>query len=806
MWRQFIALCIVAVLPTSVLGKTFLGHELQQHTLIVKTDEGDLHFRPINPESVEVSFNKPNVKQLDSFALADSNTSVPFALQANSETLIFSSKELQIVIKKQPFSVAFKKNGKTLLEHESGFFSLDSMRGVRFKLQEQEKLLGGGQRVLGMDRRGQRLKLYNQTFWGYSYEAKALYYSLPGVLSSNKYILVFDNSAKGYLDLGKSDKDVMQLEAVAGRNAYIFVAADDYPELMDNYTKVTGKQPLPPRWALGSFASRFGYHSEEEVRNVVKLYQQQDIPLDAVIIDIYWFGKDVRGHMGSLDWERETFPTGEKMIQDFKADNIKTLLVTEPYFINTSKQWQSAVEEGVLAKNLAGDTRKIDMFFGLGGLIDIFDPKAQDWFWNHYDRLFKQGVAGVWGDLGEPEAHPSDVIHAIGSADEVHNAFGHTWAGMLYNKHLQHYPDDRLFILMRAGFAGSQRYGMLPWTGDVERSWGGLSAQVELSLQMGLLGLAYNHSDLGGFARGDELDTELYIRWLQYGVFQPIYRVHGLETVAPEPVFHDEATKNIVRNYIKLRYQLLPYIYTLSYENSTSGMPMMRPLFFAEPDKLSAMDYKDGYFWGDAFWVNPIDKPNLETKTEYLPEGYWFNFWDDSIKLGGKQFESKVTLEQIPVWVKAGSFVPMAPPHNNTEQYHGEQVIVHYYHHDSVSQAQGQLYQDDGKYRNSLQEQRYSLFQFSAQNNKNALTLEAHKSGNGYQEEPERRQFIWTIHNIQSQPKAVSINGETTQALADQKALSKATTGFWFDPTSQQLNIVSAWNNSTETIRIKVIQ
>jgi len=152
---------------------------------------------------------------------------------------------------------------------------------------------------------------------------------------------------------------------------------------------------------------------------------------------------------------------------------------------------------------------------------------------------------------------------------------------MVFDNQLKMSPDQRPFILMRSGFAGSQRYGMIPWTGDVSRSWGGLKPQVELSLQMSLLGMAYTHSDLGGFAGGEQFDQEMYIRWLQYGVFQPIYRPHAQDNIAPEVVFHDKRTQDILRKYIKLRYNLLPYNYTLAYQNSTTGMPLMRPLFLS---------------------------------------------------------------------------------------------------------------------------------------------------------------------------------------------------------------------------------
>ena len=241
--------------------------------------------------------------------------------------------------------------------------------------------------------------------------------------------------------------------------------------------------------------------------------------------------------------------------------------MTEPFILSTSKRWQDAVDSGALALDDSDNPYRFDFYFGNTGLVDVFNEKARDWFWQPYKMLFDQGIAGIWGDLGEPEVHPGDARHFLSEAgveasgDEVHNAFGHEWTRMVYEKQVAEYPDMRSMIMMRSGFAGTQRYGIIPWTGDVSRSWGGLKPQVELSLSMGMTGLAYTHSDLGGFTHGvlpdhfEPFNQELYLRWLQYGVFQPVYRPHAQDGVPPEPVFQDRETRNIVRDYVRLRYR-----------------------------------------------------------------------------------------------------------------------------------------------------------------------------------------------------------------------------------------------------------
>ncbi|MGB5576723.1 MAG: TIM-barrel domain-containing protein, partial [Woeseiaceae bacterium] len=582
---------IVATLLASSCASADFGqyqsHALDGQSLVVVSDLGQLTISPVDDAAFEVHYRENGIKQLPSFAIDPTRTTkVMSAVSESDAALTFMIDGLTAVVDKSPVKVSFMRDGKSLVSEEHGYFAYDTFRGFRFRLDDGEKILGGGQRVMGMDRRGKRMPLYNKASYGYETEADQMYYSVPAVMSSDKYIIVFDNSASGWLDIGSTKSNVLKFEAVGGRTAYIVIAGDSYPKLIENYTDVTGKQPLPPRWAFGNYASRFGYHTEKETRSVVKKFKRHKIPLDAIILDIYWFGRDIKGHMGKLDWDRNAWPTAEDMISDFADEGVKTIVITEPFILSTSDKWRSAVDHGALARTPTGEARRFDFYFGNTGLVDVFDETARKWFWEPYEMLFEQGNAATWGDLGEPEVHPGDALHWLSDAgiqatgDEIHNAYGHAWAQMIYERQVEKYPDMRALILMRSGFAGSQRYGMVPWTGDVNRSWGGLKPQIELSLQMSMFGLAYTHSDLGGFAGGEKFDKELYIRWLQYGVFQPVYRPHAQEHIPAEPVFHDRETRNIVRNYIKLRYRLLPYNYTLAFENSTSGMPLMRPLFF----------------------------------------------------------------------------------------------------------------------------------------------------------------------------------------------------------------------------------
>ena len=798
---QRLLLALFLLLPgLGVYAADYLSHTQTPHGLAIKTNEGALTLTFHQPGAIEAFYQPDGYRQLPSFSIAAEPKPVVATLTETPAELVYQSAELSAHIRKSPLQISYYRGDELLIAEEKGAYANEIARGFRFKLSADEKLMGGGERVLGMDRRGHKLPLYNKASYGYTTQAEQMYFSLPAVMSSKKYILLFDNSATGSVDLGKTEADILEFRAVAGRTSYLVFSGADYPAVIQNYVRVTGTQPLPPRWAFGNYASRFGYRSEAEVRDTVDRFIAEDIPLDAVVIDLYWFGPDIKGHMGRLDWDRNTFPTPEKMTADLSAKGVNTILVTEPFILTTSARWQEAVDRGVLAMDFAGRPKTFDFYFGNTGLVDVFKPEAADWFWSIYAGLMQQGVAGWWGDLGEPEVHPDDAVHALGTADEIHNAYGHQWAKLVYEHHVRDYPERRPFIMMRAGAPGSQRFGMIPWTGDVDRSWGGLKPQVELALQMGLLGMAYTHSDLGGFAGGKHFDRELYLRWLQYGVFQPVYRPHAQDHIASEPVFHDRKTREIARAAIKLRYRLLPYLYTLAYENSTTGMPLMRPLFFAD-DRL--IDRSDAYFWGDAFLVAPVVAKGVKRVAIDLPAGQWFDFWSDQPYSGDQRVRVPVSLQTIPVLVKAGAFVPMIKDIHNTGEYSTQALELHYYADDSVASASGQLYDDDGASRQALENGQYELLKFAARQQSGTLDIDLVRSGGDYRGKPQSRQIELSVHHWTQAPTAVSVGGQAL-VLASSRAEWEAGTGAaWYDAKAHHLKLRFDWQAAALAVAVR---
>ena len=822
-----LALALIA-LPTQAFNQSsYISHQLKNKSLLIKTSQGKVSLKAYSDSAIAVQYLVANdsnkAAHLPSFAIKEEAIKHSFTMKDHKNKLTMSLGKLTAVINKSPFAISYYQGEKLLVSEERGFFTGTTIenekqhhiQGFRFNLSKSEKLLGGGERVLGMDRRGHRMPLYNRAHYGYETQSNQMNFSLPAVFSSNKYILLFDNSAKGWMDLGKSEQNIMQFEAVSGRMAYLVFAGDTYPQLINNYVDVTGKQPMPPRWALGNYASRFGYRTEQEVRATVNKFIDLDFPLDALILDLYWFGKNIKGHMGNLAWDKTAFPTPTKMISDIKAQGVNTVLITEPFVLTNSKKWSDAVKNDALAKDADGKPKRFDFYFGNTGLIDVFSEKGQHWFNDIYNGLYQQGVTGWWGDLGEPEVHPSDTLHTLSdgsvvNGDAIHNAYGHQWAKMVYENQLSLAPHKRPFILMRSGFAGSQRYGMIPWTGDVSRTWGGLKPQVELSLQMGVLGMAYTHSDLGGFAGGEKFDKEMYIRWLQYGVFQPIYRPHAQDNIAPEVVFHDKETQDILRKFIKLRYNLLPYNYTLAYQNSTTGMPLMRPLFFEHEleqefehklkdgleDELSRklMDNAKSYLWGDAFLVTPVVDAGVKSVSVSLPKGVWFDFFaKDSTT--GKKYQGNQTVDiatslaTLPVLVRAGSFIPMIDDIQSTKDYDNSKLTLHYYADESVKNSEGEMYEDDGEMFQANAQGFFELLSFKANQKNEKLSLHLSRNDTHYVGMPQSRQMTVVIHHWQSQPIKVMVGKKEANSIDWNKEAETLTVKFAWQHQDLTINV-----------------
>ncbi len=756
------ALLLIAFLQITFFAQAqrqFLNSKISGNEIIVEVTDGVYKIQPFSSQIVHTAFYGKNDTLANlAFAVAKKAPKVKIKHNENGNFITYAIENFEIKIQKKPLEISYFYDKKLLINQQIQSVDIDTTEIMKFDISDDEILYGGGERALGMNRRGNRLRLYNRAHYGYKNRSELMSYSIPMFVSSKQYAVLFDNVSDGFLDLDSKKNNTVNYWASAGVMNYYVIAGKNWYDLINEYTDLTGKQPLPPRWAFGNFSSRFGYHSQAETERTVNKYFENDIPLDAVILDIYWFGKTIQGTMGNLEWYADSFPNPQKMLEKFSNQGVNTILITEPFILTTSKLWKEAEEKNILALNADGKPYRYDFYFGNTGLIDIFKPKSRKWFWNIYKRYINEGIGGWWGDLGEPEVHPDDIIHINGKGKDVHNAYGHEWAKMIFDGYKRDFPNQRPFILMRSGYAGSQRYGIIPWSGDVNRSWGGLQSQPEIALLMGMQGVAYMHSDLGGFADGDSIDNELYIRWLQYGVFQPVFRPHAQEHIAAEPVFQTRKTMELAKKAIKLRYKLKPYIYNIAFENSISGKPLMLPLFFNEIDNKKLKTYDDAYMWGDAFLVAPIKECEQKTKTVYLPKNsYWTDFFTEKIYKGGNEYKINLNINNIPVFVKGGSFIPMKEKAGNEKSYSLDKYTVHYYVDDLHTKSTYKLYNDDGKTPDAYKKGKYEFTNFEANHTKGKIYLSIKKEIGKNCKLNKENLILMKIHNVKK-VKFVKIN------------------------------------------------
>lgn len=744
------------LLSTMACQSTSKDYIINGNKLEVSLISGKYDFTAVNSKIVKVAFSNDTITSDQNYAVQNTDNvkwkvvqKGPI-IQASTPNLI-----LDIDIENEVFSFHNLKNNSVLKTIDPILVNNDTL-SYRFAMTENESIYGTGFRALPMNRRGHSFLSYNMPRYAYGWGEKTLNYNIPHILSSEKHMLLFDNPAKGWFDIGAKEDSVLEYKALAGNASYYYIAGETYSDLMEVYTELTGRQPLPPLWTFGNLQSRFGYRSREEMEGILETTLIANYPVEAVIIDLYWFGTELQdGKMGHLAWDESNWPEPKGMIEQLKEKGIKTVLVTEPFFTQKSQHFGELDQKDLLVKDSTGNTYTIPYFyFGEAGLLDIFNDDAKAWMWERYKELKTFGVDGWWVDLGEPEQHPSDMYHVNGKADYVHGIYGHEWAKMLTEGFRNEFPEERLFHLARGGFAGSQRYNIIPWSGDVGRNWSGLQPQPSIMLSMGLSGLAYMHSDAGGFTI-DEKDEELYVRWMQMATFSPIFRPHADEIIPAEPALWPDTTQQKIKHLIEWRYRLLPYIYTMARENSVTGYPLTRPLFF-EFEGVSDTIYNQ-YMWGKNIMVAPVLEKGIQEMEVYLPEGTWYDFFN------GQQYQGDTTIiytlrpDNIPVFYRGGTVTPIAQLVGNTEEYRTDTLDYRYYF--AEGKSTDRVYFDDGKTFVSPSFKDYQMITIHSKADKDNLVIDIANEGNSSSNSYGNTFGNFEIIGLPSPVKKLVVNG-----------------------------------------------
>ena len=707
--------------------KGFKSSSYNGKSLLVTASNGYIIITPFTPEIIRVTYNSNTVEMPKSYATVAKPGNVKVKYSSNKFVTALQTSSFKVAVNKKDLSVSFINLDNDTLSQTLNYLKTGDSSAIDFKSDGIEAFYGGGSKAINLNKRGQVLQNYNQAHWDYKFGQTDLNIAIPFLLSNRKYGLYLDNAAKSSFDVCKTNAKILGYKTTSGPVTFFFIGGENLGKIVNNYTFFTGRQPLPPRWALGYISSRYGYKSEREVRNVIDSTQKKGIPLDAVVFDLFWYKSD--SLMGNQNWYRDSFPDPRKMLHNFLNKGIKVITISETYITEKSENFEAASQQHLLTPdftNLASPHIFKEFWAGPAGLLDIFKPAAQQFYWQFYRARINEGTAGWWFDLGEPESSSDSLRFYAGADNKVHNLYPLTWSKVAFDGYRRDFPGQRPFILPRSGYAGMQRYSTFPWSGDIDRSFDGLKAQIPIITTMGLDGVGYMHSDAGGFTGAGEArkDAELYSRWLEFAAFTPVMRTHADATnYSPEPIFWDDVTRLRVTKYIKLRYQLLPYNYTLAYLNTTTGLPLVLPVNFFDPGNKRLADINDEYLWGKQLLVAPVIVKGQTVKKVLFPKGEWIGFND--LKTYRDSASVSAPVDSLPLFVKAGSIIPMLAPITNTSQYHGDQLTLRYYIGDNIDPVTSQWFYDDGKDPNSLKTQKYDLVNFtsSGSGNQHYITI-----------------------------------------------------------------------------------
>ncbi|MAC63218.1 MAG: xylosidase [Flavobacteriaceae bacterium] len=532
---------------------------------------------------------------------------------------------------------------------------------------------------------------------------------------------------------------------------YYFMYGGNADSVIAHMRQLTGQAPMFPLWTYGYWQSKERYKSQEETVGVVKKYRDLGVPLDGIIQDWQYWGDNY--HWNAMEFLNEEFPNPQKMVDDIHALNAHIIISIWSSFGPKTQPYKELEKDNMLFNfSTWPQSGKSDwppnMDYPSGVRVyDPYNPKARDIYWKYLKKgLFSLGIDGWWMDSTEPDhldITPKDFDEKtyLGSFRKVRNAFPLMTVGGVYKHMREATSDKRVFILTRSAFAGQQRYAANTWSGDTEASWKTLKDQISSGLNFSLTGIPYWNSDIGGFfiwEFKDKLDDpeyrELYARWLQFATFTPMMRSHGAD--APREIYQfgkkGEPVYDALEKYINLRYSLLPYIYSEAWQITNQQSSLMRALVMDFPNDEKVLDLNDQYMFGHSFLVAPVLKSMYtEDKKEnfqqdgyrqvYLPKGTeWFDYWTGERFSGGQTIDKKAPIDILPLYVKAGSIVPVGPKVDYAEQKDWSNLKINIY---PGADAEFTLYEDENDNYN-YEKGAYSEIKFVWDNNKQQLTIE----------------------------------------------------------------------------------
>ena len=592
-----------------------------------------------------------------------------FRVDQHKNEVTISTEKVEVKTDLETGEILFNTaNGKSLLREKPYGTQFSAIKdgpndsyNIRqgFLLDKDEAIYGLGQQQTGkMNQRNQILPLQN---WN-------MKVCIPFVQSVKGYGIYWDQySISEFVD----NPQEMSMQSVGIKADYYFMYGGNADGVIAQMRKLTGQSPMLPLWAYGFFQSRERYQNQFETLDVVKQYRKLGVPLDCIIQDWQYWGKD--SLWNSMKFNPETFPRPQEMVDSVHQMNAKFMIVTWPGFGPLTPQYKELKDKNLLIN--------FDTWPPKSGTkpYDVYSAEARDIYWRYLNNgIFSKNVDGFWLDSTEPDhinvkESDYDQPTILGTFRSVHNAFPLMTVGGVYNHWRGETSDKRVVILTRSAFAGQQRYGANTWSGDVSSDWGTLRRQIPGALNFSLSGNPYWNSDIGGFFAGrynagggakNPDFQELYVRWMQFAAFTPMMRSHGTDIRREIYQFgkRGEWAFDVQEKYINLRYSLLPYIYSTSWDVSKNNGTFMRALVMDFSQDKNVWNIDNEYMFGQSFLVNPVTEKGKEEQDVYLPGGSdWFDFWTNEKTTGGITVTKKTMIDIIPLYVKAGSIIPFGP-------------------------------------------------------------------------------------------------------------------------------------------------
>lgn len=680
-----------------------------------------------------------------SYAIApDHSRGFDKILQEETDTeYLISTSKLRITIEKSSLRISISDlEGNVINEDELGFHWEENYQfgGNTVKMskvaQVSESFYGMGDKATHSNLKGKRMHNWVTDQYAYGKDQEPLYKAVPfylGLHHDIAYGVFFDNTFCTHFDFSHERRNITSFWADGGEMNYYFFYGPSMSRVVRAYTDLTGTPELPPLWALGFHQSKWSYYPESRVKELATTFRKLRIPCDAIYLDI-----DYMDGFRCFTWDKKHFPDPKRMVEELEEDGFKTVVMIDPGIKVDRDYWvyREALENDYFCKRADGPIMQGKVWPGLCSFPDFTNPKVREWWADLYKGLFKDaGVHAVWNDMNEPavmevpgKTAPLDTRHDYDgnpcSHRKAHNIYGMQMVRATYEGVKKFVFPKRPFVITRAAYAGTQRFSS-SWTGDNVATWEHLwIANVQVQ-RLCMSGMSFAGSDIGGFA--EQPNGELFARWIQMGIFHPFCRVHSSgDHGDQEPWSFDDEVTGIVRKFIELRYQLLPYLYTMFWKYTEEGSPMLKSLVYYDQKDHQTHFRTDEFIFGDQILVCPIQEPNAKGRRMYLPKGKWHNYWTGEVIEGGMEKWVVADIDKIPIFIKAGAIIPKYP----VQQYVGEkkidQLILNVYY--LLGSENSTVYEDaqDGY---DYKKGEYSLRNFKLTGKKKEVIIQQFKGG-----------------------------------------------------------------------------